>query len=744
MKSYEEAEKLRKMPDETDRIEITSLLSKAKEFLIIGDPGGGKTTLLRLIACVLAKDYAKKTKSARLKILGFSENQQTIVPIFIRLPTLAELIASGGHDIGTGASWQWIIRAIKQIFGEDNSTILESLLENRQCALLLDGLDEIPEINIRNSIAEIVNSAINKWKNNLFVISSRPFGYRDISGLEDIVTVYIDSFGEPEIISFLKKWGKGLYKKHEQKNRKAYIPELQSAIIDSPSIRLLAKNPVMLTCLCVVHWNERKLPEGKADLLAAVLRWLLNAREHNRRKRGYDNTFAEECFKTLALSMTDHKDGKKTIADLSWAAEQLEKNLLDFHNITDTNKIMRLGINFLEEEMLDSGIIEKTGVGQMRFWHLNFQEHYCARALIDRKDEDWWKIVDKHLFDKQWVEVIDHTAGCLAWTGQYRLNLLVEKTLGIIDKNKLESIAQVAGVLGRILSILKAYNYRPPARLGWQKVLNSAMEIFTIDGSKLVSPEKRITAAVALGQGGDPRIKPLEKEMIEIEKGSKVLLSKYPVTVYEFSIFIENEGYQKGNFLDFNYLKKIYKNNSLLEILEYLYQDKNFLKKFKKLTKTNVDLSSNWPEQAEHPNLPVTYICFFEAIAYCRWLSEQTKLNYRLPTNDEWNTAGICAGYLYPWGDEPPNPDLLNYDNNVGKPTPVGAYPLGATPKRHMDMLGNVWEWTSTFTEITKQVFARGASWSRPGDLCQCKYVSHFSPLDRENFIGFRLAMDLE
>jgi hypothetical protein len=78
----------------------------------------------------------------------------------------------------------------------------------------------------------------------------------------------------------------------------------ETTVVNVARMRRMAKYPVMLACLCVVHWNEKRLPEGKADLLMAVLRWLLDAKEEKRLARGYSNTFAGECFKSLALAMT--------------------------------------------------------------------------------------------------------------------------------------------------------------------------------------------------------------------------------------------------------------------------------------------------------------------------------------------------------------------------------------------------------------------------------------------------------
>ena len=109
----------------------------------------------------------------------------------------------------------------------------------------------------------------------------------------------------------------------------------------------------------------------------------------------------------------------------------------------------------------------------------------------------------------------------------------------------------------------------------------------------------------------------------------------------------------------------------------------------------------DWPGAPwqERPNdHPVQYISWYEAMAYVRWLAEATNAPYRLPTEAEWEKA---AGWddqakkkrEYPWGDEF---DGRRCNVRGNGPTPVGAYPNGASPYGALDMAGNVWEWTSS------------------------------------------------
>lgn len=84
----------------------------------------------------------------------------------------------------------------------------------------------------------------------------------------------------------------------------------------------------------------------------------------------------------------------------------------------------------------------------------------------------------------------------------------------------------------------------------------------------------------------------------------------------------------------------------------------------------------------------------------CKWLSKETDLEVRLPTEAEWEKAsrGITTkGQTYPWGNSPePNEDLCNFGIESSSDEyikPVGSYPKGNSCYECADMSGNVWEW---------------------------------------------------
>jgi formylglycine-generating enzyme required for sulfatase activity len=86
---------------------------------------------------------------------------------------------------------------------------------------------------------------------------------------------------------------------------------------------------------------------------------------------------------------------------------------------------------------------------------------------------------------------------------------------------------------------------------------------------------------------------------------------------------------------------------------------------------------------------PVVYVNWYQADQYCRWVGRS------LPTEAQWEKAARGTdGRRYPWGDQLPNPRLVNFNLSlIGEPVPAYRYPMGASPYGVLNMAGNVREW---------------------------------------------------
>ena len=161
---------------------------------------------------------------------------------------------------------------------------------------------------------------------------------------------------------------------------------------------------------------------------------------------------------------------------------------------------------------------------------------------------------------------------------------------------------------------------------------------------------------------------------------------------------------------------------------------------------------------AHRQNEPVCHVSFFEASAYAKWIEK------RLPTEAEWEKAACYdapdSKRLFPWGDEAPIPSKANlFENGHWSVSPVGAYPDGVTIHGCHQMIGDVWEWTtsdyvpypgfkSEFDEYNDKWFVnqkvlRGGSFATPQVHIRSTYRNFFHAHERWMTSGFRCAKDL-
>jgi len=597
-----------------------------------------------------------------------------------------------GHNLGLGA--------------DD----FRRLLNAGDAMILLDGLDEAPDQSRRRTLVEVIECVARAYRDCPLVVTSRPAALQEETLLSGFVHTTIDRLDPAAIARFLGRWSRALFPdsvRQAEDHRRA----LAAALDCRPEIRRLARNAVMLTALAVVHWNDKRLPEQRAELYESILHWLIQAREARPGRAPAQR--CRQLLKDLALAMQGDPQGRQVQVTRHWAAERIAHRFRAGH-AADPGPL-ECADRFLVDEEQDSGILVRRG-NQLRFWHLTFQEYLAAQALAGLADGERNTLLlgtggaaVPAIYRSEWRETVLLLGGVLHEQGVDKVDGLVGAVLDGCGPD-LADQARAAGLLGALVRDLDPFHYQP-GDPRYARCLTAALGVFDPAQAPAIPLADRIAAAEALAQVGDPRLgwhRPAR--WVELPDGrflmgaqkyeqeapgydreadddeapahqvqvSGFALARFPVTVAEFAAFLEDE-------------------------------DRDDPRWWAAGGADQPIPSDDWEDQQAHPSRPVVMVSWYQSMAFCAWLTDRLSRpqgakgtvllpadhEVRLPTEAEWEYAARGAsGRRYPWGDKAPDGQRANFDwAKVGAPSPVGIFTGDRTPEGISDLAGNVWEW---------------------------------------------------
>ena len=211
-------------------------------------------------------------------------------------------------------------------------------------------------------------------------------------------------------------------------------------------------------------------------------------------------------------------------------------------------------------------------------------------------------------------------------------------------------------------------------------------------------------------------------------------IGKYPVTVGAYRAFIKAGGYQRSQYwTEAGWAWR----RSAARVQPDFWDD------------------GKW---AGDDRLPVVGVSWYEAVAYCRWLSAKTGSSYRLPTEAEWEKAARGVdGRLFPWGNEFDVGRCNTRRSGLNQTEPVGRYsPDDESPYGCAEMAGNVSEWTLSQyrpypynghdgrdeVEGKAERVTRGGAWCKPALRARVVARGMNDPFFADNDVGFRCVLE--
>lgn len=201
-------------------------------------------------------------------------------------------------------------------------------------------------------------------------------------------------------------------------------------------------------------------------------------------------------------------------------------------------------------------------------------------------------------------------------------------------------------------------------------------------------------------------------------------MSQYPITNAQYQMFLDaDDGYCDTNWWDFSHDACVWR-------------------------KYNKKPLSSGDGFEDHPRVNV---CWYEAMAFCRWLSHKVGKKITLPTETQWRRAAQGDdNRLYPWGARFDETLCNTRESKLKQTTDVRKFAKGASPYGVMDMAGNVWEWCRNMEYGTVENYldlsgkqsrvARGGSYSSQRLMVRNTHHMMFAPESQWNTVGFRVV----
>ncbi len=698
--------------------------------------------------------------------------------------------------------------------------------------ILLDGLDEVAE-DCENNRRAVLRRAIEDFADNSVaetawvIVTSRPYAYEsEEQKLHGFQLLDMEPMQVRQVREFIRHWYLAARRANDWDEATATRRAAQLADeieVRTPYLPKLAETPLLLTLIIGLDYAGIRLPASRARLYEEAVDLMLQ--RWNQRLQDFRGDLSEAEKEGLEVLERSQDDLLETMQNLAYRTYheigacsdrpglnkplEFSKDML-LARLWDTFKQGQNHDNLIYFLEYRSGIlIGGSQPEHFQFAHKSFHEYLAARHLMQmvdwedkaeaflRQDKDWWREVfllllkkySDELYGKS-IQFINHLVRDISpqdtSSEEQKLILLLSVAaleLDLAAKQEQDSLYR------EVLRKLRAW---------LQEIMEGALQ----DALEI---QQRVEAGRLLGELGDPRpgvtvdgsgrpaidwveipaVKGFmmgsdDEDAYDSEKPAYPVdveafrISRYPITNAQYRCFIEAGGYKEQRYWQTEASRQWWEGGKADEKLIATYAEKyqNDVRDW-----LNKDTARRAPcfwhdRKWNIANHPVVGVSWFEALAFCAWLSEVTGEAVRLPNEEEWEYAarGI-EGLQYAWGNEFSAESGNTKETGLERTSAVGLFLPGRAvgPQSEEfglhDMTGNVWEWTInrwggdagsskfTYADWDKQSrdergdvkvndfkMLRGGSWLNSPRDARCSVRLRNIPDYRYGDVGFRLV----
>jgi len=499
----------------------------------------------------------------------------------------------------------------------------------------------------------------------------------------------------------------------------------------------LTGNPMLLTAMCIVYSEGRRLPRDKHELYPRIV----DNVHHNRYEadpRQIDPVRNRLCVIAHGMHTGVGLGEAWSTPRAEVTYEQIDRMIQAYRDQNPwTESSFRGAVDARDDLLSSSGLLLPRWDRRAGFYHLSFQDFLAAQRLVDVERDRLADAVRKRAAVAEWRPALSFTFGSLLATSLERSMALLTH---LVEQARTEELG-LHVVLGEWVEMILARNIRHPG-------VEDRIRSFCLQAIEREAPlRERHALGLTLGWVGDPRIVVDLRDRsayVEIPHGEYILgedsdsrpesgsrrrpsgrrftldqsfrIARYPMTNSQYALFVKEGGYEQARW---------WSEGGRRWLAESGERQPSFWRRGK------------W----NNPSQPVVGVSFWEAEAFCSWAGG------RLPSADESECAARGPeGLEYPWGDDWEDAICNTVEARLGMTSAVGLFARARSKAFGLhDMAGNVLEWCRNIAADTTRdgglcAVVRGGSWYDYAGDAWCAYRFVIPPIIRGGNLGFRMV----